>query len=151
VDLEVLVEAERLVHRERLRDHGEDGTVARRRVGDVIERDEPAAARHVDRHDRRIARDVAAHVTAEHARVDVVIAARRGTDVDTDLLAAIEVLDRVGGGGGGQGGGSDGKRDDRQKAEQERTTACQRGMRAYSLSSKSISERLASSVTSPRL
>ena len=57
--------------------------------------DEAAAARHVARDDRGIARNVSAEIAREQARIGIVGAARPDRDDDRDRLAAIEVFDRL--------------------------------------------------------
>ena len=61
-----------------------------------------AGARHVLRHDGRIAGDVLADVAGEMPRVEVVAAADREADHEVDGLALVELLDASG--RGGQGG-----------------------------------------------
>ena len=56
-----------------------------------------AGARHVLRHQSRIAGDVLAHVARQRAGIDVVAAARRETDQHLDGAALVEVLHRIGG------------------------------------------------------
>src|SRR5439155_9903514 len=54
-----------------------------------------AGARHVLRHDYRVAGDVAAEFAREQPRISVVAAARRAADVEVDLPAAVELRDGI--------------------------------------------------------
>src|SRR5262249_61968971 len=67
-------------------------------VGDVVERGQSAAARHVHRDRGRMARDEAYDVAGEEPRVEVVVAAGSRPDDDPDLPALVEVFNRIGGG-----------------------------------------------------
>ena len=98
---------QRTDHRAR-HDVGDDGAVLGRDLGDEARRPRAAGARHVLRHDVRIARDVAPDVPRHHAPVDVVAAAGRRADQEVDRLAGEEIL--RGGGGGDAGGGEAGQR-----------------------------------------
>ena len=55
-----------------------------------------------------MARDEAHDVPRDEPRIEVIVAARRGPDDDPDLLAPVEILDRVRRGGAGHNGGRDG-------------------------------------------
>ncbi len=76
-------------------DHADYRTVFRRDVEQMIGRGHLAGARHVLRHEGRLARQVIAHVTRDGARPLVVIPARGRRDDEGHLLAAIELLDRL--------------------------------------------------------
>src|SRR5262249_19855317 len=91
-----LVKAERLIHRLCLRHHGQRGAVMGRDFVEIVERGEPAAARHVHRHRGRIARDVADDVARQEPQIEIVVAARRRADNHLELLAAVEIGDWVG-------------------------------------------------------
>ena len=80
------------------------GAVGRRRGGDIAHRIQARRARHVLHDDVRLARDVAADVAREHARVVVVTAARRETDDDADRLAFVEIRDVLRGSRSGEQG-----------------------------------------------
>jgi hypothetical protein len=104
IGLEPRRETERLVGGEALADDADHGPVARRDLRHVVGGRDAAAARHVDRDERRIAGNVLAHEAGEEARIFIVVAARRGAHDETDLLALIEVAHRVRHGGRGTGG-----------------------------------------------
>ena len=87
IGLEGRVEPERLIGRQSLADHGEDRAVFWREFSDPVGRHDAAAARHVDRHDRRIAGDVAPHVAGEKSGILVVTAAGRRADDHLHLAA----------------------------------------------------------------
>jgi hypothetical protein len=57
-----------------------------------------SSARHVLRHDRRIAGHVLAHVARKCASVEIIAAAGAEADRQSDILAAIEVGDALGSG-----------------------------------------------------
>ena len=71
------------------------GAVLRRDVVEIIGELERARARHVLHHDRRIARDMPAEMAGEDAGVGVIAAAGAIADDQVEVLAAIEVGDRV--------------------------------------------------------
>ncbi len=73
-----------------------DGAVARRDLRHVVGGGDAAAARHVDDHELRIARNVLAHEAGEQPRILVVVAAGRGADDHADLLALVEIGHRLG-------------------------------------------------------
>src|SRR5581483_7785555 len=60
--------------------------------------DEAAAARHVLRDHRWIAGNVRPDMGREQAAIEIVAAAWLGADIDRERAAAIEILDRIGGG-----------------------------------------------------
>jgi hypothetical protein len=80
----------------RLRDHEQRGAVLRRELGHPVGGDQPAGARHVARHDRRIAGDVLANMTCKKPAAIVVVVPDRVTDDQADGLAAIEFGGRLG-------------------------------------------------------
>ena len=84
------------IERQGLREHAEHGAVARGRIVHVLGRHEAAAARHVLRHDRRLARDVPAQELRSRPTVQVVAPADAVADEHAQRLAAVEVLDRIG-------------------------------------------------------
>src|SRR5712691_9648286 len=59
---------------------------------EIVRRDEAARPRHVLDDDRRVARDVLAHVPRDRPRVSVEAAARREADNDAHVLALVEGL-----------------------------------------------------------
>jgi hypothetical protein len=79
-------------------DHADGSAVARRDREQMIGRAHAAAAHHVLHHDRRIARNVLAHVAGERTRINVVAAAGVGGDHEIDGLTLVEIRDLVGGG-----------------------------------------------------
>jgi hypothetical protein len=84
--------AEERIERNPALDHADDQPVLGRDVEQVVGRQKAAAARHVLRHDGRLARDVAAQVCGEGAGVEVVPAAHIRRHDQPERLAAIEVL-----------------------------------------------------------
>jgi hypothetical protein len=103
VELGVLVAEQRLDRGGAAGDR-EGGAVARHGVGHVVGEQEPAGARHVLHDEARAARNVASHVAGERLGVEARAAAGGEADQDRDLLAAVEVGDRVlRGAGRGQG------------------------------------------------
>src|SRR5262245_15461141 len=94
IELGILVADQRL-DRDGAAGDGEDGAVARRGVGDIVGGDEPARARHVLHDEVRTAGEVAPHVAGERLRIEARAAAGREAHHDGDLLAAVEVRDRV--------------------------------------------------------
>jgi hypothetical protein len=64
--------------------------------------DPAGGARHVARHDGRLARDVLAHVAGDEARVGIVAAPGRVADHEADRLALVELLDRLRAGRAGE-------------------------------------------------
>ena len=77
------------------KDGADGGAVLRRQRIDVAGGLVAAGARHVLRHDRRVAGNVAADVPRDLARIGVVAAAGRRADHDGDLLAPVEFLDGI--------------------------------------------------------
>jgi hypothetical protein len=77
-------------------DHVQRGAVARRDGRKPIGRVNAAGAGHVARDDRRLARDVPAHMPRDEPAAVVIIVARRSADNEIDGLAAIKVRYRVG-------------------------------------------------------
>ncbi len=86
-------------HREPAIDGAHDRAVFGRGGVEIVREAQAAGARHVLGHDERIAGDVLAHVAGEHARVEIVPAARRHADEHADLVVRVEVGDRIGHGG----------------------------------------------------
>ena len=89
VELRGLV-AEQRLEGGRAIDGPETGPVARRGVVEQVCEPQAAGALDVLRHDRRIARNVLAHVAGEHARMGVVAAADGRADADLDRPALVE-------------------------------------------------------------
>lgn len=77
-----------------IRSAGTFGGATIGRLG-IIERGEAPATRHVHRDRFRVPRQVADHVSRQQTHIQVVVAARRRTDDETQLLAFVEVFDRV--------------------------------------------------------
>src|SRR6516165_163652 len=71
------------------------GAVLGRDRVEVVGGAQAAGARHVLHHDIGIARNVAAQMTRQQARDDVVTAARPVADDHIDLLALVEIFDRA--------------------------------------------------------
>ncbi len=76
-------------------DRADHRAVLRRDVVEIVRQREAARALHVGRHEPRIAGNVLAHVACQHARIDVIRAARTEADQHLDRLAAIEILRRL--------------------------------------------------------
>src|SRR6185369_5484820 len=72
--------------------------VLRRNSVEMVGRCKATGARHVLRHDRGIARDMASEVATHGTRIGVIAGADRGADDKPQLLALVEVADRVGAG-----------------------------------------------------
>jgi len=72
-----------------------DGAVARRHGGEPVRRLHTHGARHVARDDGGLARDMAADVTGEQPRAQVIVATRSGRDHHADRLATIEIGNRL--------------------------------------------------------
>ena len=92
------VDADLLRHGQRLRDQPgvervDEGAVGGRGGGGVLHRIEARGARHVLHDDVGIARDVAAEMPRQHARVVIVAAAGREADHDANGLALVEGCD----------------------------------------------------------
>ena len=83
---------QRVLDRNRLRDHAERSSVLGRCRKDEIGRLEAAGTRHVLGHHRRIAGDMPADETGKQPAVIVVRATRRKTDVEIDDLAFEELF-----------------------------------------------------------
>ena len=66
-----------------------------RDVVEIVGGDDAAGARHVLVDEGRIAGQELGHLRRDQAREHVVVGGRRGRDDDPDLLAAIELLDRL--------------------------------------------------------
>ena len=77
--------------------------VVRRDIGEPVGGIDAAGARHVARHERRIAGNETAHVARQKPRAEIVVVAGRGADDQADLLALVEIGDGVG--ARGQAGG----------------------------------------------
>ena len=106
IGLELRRHAERLVGGEPLADDADHGAVAGRDLRHVVGGDDAAAAGHVHHDHRRIAGDVLAHEAGDQPRIGVVVGGRHGAHDDADLLAAVEIGDRVGRGRAGGRGSS---------------------------------------------
>ena len=88
--------AQELLHRNATRERAEYGAVLRRDIVDIVRHFKRSGARHVLRHQRRIAGYVLAHVACQRARIDVVAAASRKSDQNLNRLALIEIGDCIG-------------------------------------------------------
>ena len=73
----------------------DDSAVLGRHIIDLRSGRVARRARHVGHHHARIARNVFRHVASEEPRIDVIAAAGGRADDQRDLLAAIELGDRV--------------------------------------------------------
>ena len=96
VGFELRRHSHRLIGGKSLADDADHGAVARRDLRHVVGGDDAATAGHVDDDQRRVTGDMLAHVTGDEPRILVIVGARRGPHDDADLLAAIEVRDRIG-------------------------------------------------------
>ncbi len=85
-----------MVHRQPLADDSDHGAVTRRHLRHIVGGGDAPAARHVDDHHRRIAGDVFPDEARQQAGVLVIVAAHRGAHDEADLLALVEVRDRIG-------------------------------------------------------
>src|SRR6185295_3757941 len=74
----------------------DDGAVLRGDLCHVVGGRDAAAARHVDDHELRIARNVLAHEAGEEPRILVVVAAGCGAYHHANLLALVEIGHRLG-------------------------------------------------------
>jgi len=77
-------------------DHADEGAVVGRDAGEIIDHLQAAGADHVLRHERRLARNVAAHMARHEACDGVVFAAGADPDQHRNGLAAIEIGHRIG-------------------------------------------------------
>ena len=77
-------------------DHADHAAVLRRRVEQMVGRDDLPAAGHILRNDGGIARDIFTQIAGDNAGPLVVIAAGRRSDNEADLLAAVKILHRIG-------------------------------------------------------
>jgi hypothetical protein len=84
------------VERQRLRQTAEHGAVLRRHLVHELGGDKTAGARHVLRHDDRVARNVPGQELGDQAAVQVIAAARAIADQHAQRLAAVEIGNRVG-------------------------------------------------------
>ena len=88
--------AEQPLHRGRRREHRHGQPVGRGLAVDVIGGAQRSRARHVGRHDQRLARNESAVVTRQYADIGVVAATRRKACNKRERLALVEIGDRIG-------------------------------------------------------
>ena len=74
------------------RENADSGAVLRRDVVEIIDQLERARARHVLRHDLRIAGNMAAEIARQRAAIEVVAAAGGKADQHVDGFAGIEII-----------------------------------------------------------
>src|SRR5215471_8503177 len=90
-----------LVAEQRLKRRGagerpEYGAVLRGDIVEPIGKPHAAASSHVLRQDGRIAGDVLAHMSSDHARIKIVAPTHAGVDVEFDGFTPIKVRNRLG-------------------------------------------------------